>query len=121
MQEVPQDFKDATIVRIYKIAREMVHIVKTIGKLAIVNSRRRYWPKFFNQDVRLLLKTSFQRVNVGSEQKMYTRHDIHVEKCTEQPQRLIMTFVDFRTAFDTVQRGMLWLLGEIYQGGAHSS
>nr|VZI09500.1 unnamed protein product [Spirometra erinaceieuropaei] len=111
--EVPQDFKDATIVHLYK--RKGNHQVcdnhRGISLLNIAGKifARILLNRFHNHLEQGLLPESqcgFCRHRVTTDTIFAARQ--HQEKCQEMRTHLYSTFVDLTKAFDTVNREGLW-------------
>nr|VZI24730.1 unnamed protein product [Spirometra erinaceieuropaei] len=102
--EVPQDFKDATIVHLYKRKgnRQVYAIRRGISLLNIAG-------KIFARILHNLLPESqcgFRRRR-GTTDMIFVARQLQ-EKCQEMRTHLYSTFVDLTKALDTVNREGLW-------------
>jgi len=115
--EVPQDFKDATIVTIFKKGDRTqcgnyrgISLLSTAGKILakVLLSR-------LQQAANKVLPESQSgfRANRSTMDPIFTLRQLQ-EKSIEQQQPLYMVFIDFTKAFDTVDRNMLWKVLEHY-------
>nr|VZI03759.1 unnamed protein product [Spirometra erinaceieuropaei] len=102
--EVPQDFKDATI----------VHLYKRKGNRQVCDNHRGI--SLLNIDGKIFARILLNRLNNHLEQGLlpesqcgFRRHPRQLqEKCQEMRTHLYSTFVDLTKAFDTVNREGLW-------------
>lgn len=116
--EVPQDFKDATIVTIYKGKGDRtecgnhrgISLLSVAGK--ILAKILQFRLQTLAEDILPESQCGF-RSNRSTQDMIFTLRQLQ-EKCAEQRQPLIVTFVDFSKAFDTVHRETLWKLLSCY-------
>nr|VZI43233.1 unnamed protein product [Spirometra erinaceieuropaei] len=111
--EVPQDFKDATIVHLYKRKgnRQVCDNYRGISLLKIVG-------KIFARILLNRLNNHLEQGLLPESQCGFRRHRVTMdmifaarqlqEKCQEMRTHLYSTFVDLTKAFDTVNREGLW-------------
>ena len=110
---VPQDFKDANIIHLYKNKGDRascdnhrgISLLNVVGKImarVILNLITQY----LLDDVVSESQCGFRR-NRGTIDMIFAVRQIQ-EKCREQNQNLYILFVDLTKAFDTVSRGGLW-------------
>ncbi|BHF68743.1 hypothetical protein SprV_0301178400 [Sparganum proliferum] len=111
--EVPQDFKDATIVHLYKRKgnRQLCDNHRGISLLNIVGKifARIFLNRLNNHLEQGLLPESqygFRR-HRGTMDMIFVARQLQ-EKCQEMRTHLYSTFVDLTNAFDTVNREGLW-------------
>ena len=129
-EAIPQEFKDASIIHLYKRKGnpQVCDIHRGISLLSIAG--------------KILAKILLNRLNVhldqtglipesqcgfrkdrGTIDMIFTARQLQ-EKCQEQNVDLYMTFVDLTKAFDTVSRdglenhGQVWLSTQIHSNGA---
>nr|VZI49364.1 unnamed protein product [Spirometra erinaceieuropaei] len=117
--EVPQDFKDATI----------VHLYKRKGNRQVCDNHRGI--SLLNIAVKIFTRILLNRLNNHLEQDLlpesqcgFRRHRVTTdmifaarqlqEKCQEMRTHLYSTFVDLTKAFDTVNREGLWKIMQKY-------
>ena len=112
---VPQDFKDANIIHLYKNKGDRascdnhrgISLLSVAGKImarVILNRITQY----LLDDVVSESQCGFRR-NRGTIDMIFAVRQIQ-EKCREQNQNLYILFVDLTKAFDTVSRGGLWAI-----------
>ena len=112
---VPQDFKDANIIHLYKNKGDRascdnhrgISLLNVAGKImarVILNRVTQY----LLDDVVSESQCGFWR-NRGTIDMIFAVRQIQ-EKCREQNQNLYILFVDLTKAFDTVSRGGLWAI-----------
>ena len=112
---VPQDFKDANIIHLYKNKGDRascdnhrgISLLNVAGKImarVILNRITQY----LLDDVVSESQCGFRR-NRGTIDMIFAVRQIQ-EKCREQNQNLYILFVDLTKAFDTVSRGGLWAI-----------
>ena len=117
--EVPQDFKDANIVHLYKNKGDRalcdnycgISLLSIAGKILakVIISRL---SNHLLEDVVSESQCGF-RANRGTVDMIFATRQLQ-EKCKEQRQSLYMMFVDLTKAFDTVSRTGLWaILGKL--------
>ncbi|BHF57552.1 hypothetical protein SprV_0100049400 [Sparganum proliferum] len=111
--EVPQDFKDATIVHLYKRKgnhqlcdnHRGISLLNTVGKIfarILLNRLNNH----LEQGLLPESQCSFRRHH-GTTDMIFAARQLQV-KCQEIRTHLHSTFVDLRKAFDTVNREGLW-------------
>ena len=115
---VPQDFRSALIVTIYKRNSDRaecgnhrgISLLAIPGKVLakIVLNRL----KFISEEVLPESQCGF-RVGSSTSDMIFTLHQLQ-EKAAEQHQPLYVVFVDFTKAFDTFDRTTLWKILETY-------
>lgn len=114
-QSVPQDFKDATIIHLYKRKGERsvcdnhrgISLLSIAGKiLARVIFNR--MTTHITSSILPESQCGF-RSGRGTADMIFTARQLQ-EKCREQHKDLYMIFVDLTKAFDTVNRDLLWKL-----------
>nr|VZI34571.1 unnamed protein product [Spirometra erinaceieuropaei] len=111
--EVPQDFKDATIVHLYK-RKENRQVCDNHRGISLLNIAGKILARILlsrlnnNLEQRLLLETQcgFRR-HRGTTDMIFTACQLQ-EKCQEMRTHLYSTFVDLTKAFDAVNREGLW-------------
>uniref|UniRef100_A0A3B3HTA8 Reverse transcriptase domain-containing protein n=1 Tax=Oryzias latipes TaxID=8090 RepID=A0A3B3HTA8_ORYLA len=112
--EVPQDFKDAIIVTIYKRKGDRAECGNHRG-ISILSVAAKILAKILQFRLQTLAEDILPesqcgfRANRSTHDMIFTLRQLQ-EKCAEQRQPLIVTFVDFSKAFDTVHRETLWKL-----------
>ena len=115
---VPQDFRDALIVTVYKRKGDRVECEnhRGISPLAIAGKvlakivLNRL--KFISEEVLPENQCRFRQGRSTSDM-IFTLRQLQ-EKAAEQHQPLYIVFVDFTKAFDTIDRTTLWKILEIY-------
>ena len=117
-ETVPQDFRDALIVTVYKRKGDRaecgnhrgISLLAIAGKVLakIVLNRL----KFISEEVLLESQCGFWQDHSTSD-TFFTLRQLQ-EKAVEQHQPLYIVFVDFTKAFDTTDRTTLWKILEIY-------
>ena len=111
-EDTPSDFRDATIVTIYKKKGDRsdcgnyrgISLLATAGKILahIMNSRL----KPLAEKILPETQASF-RTTRGTTDMIFTLRQLQ-EKCREQLKPLYMAFIDLTKAFDFVSRELLW-------------
>nr|VZI37343.1 unnamed protein product [Spirometra erinaceieuropaei] len=97
--EVPQDFKDATIVHLYK-RKGNRHVCDNHRGISLLNIAGKIFAASFSTTSITIWNMAFcRKVNAAS---------VVIEKCQEMRNHLYSTFVDLTKAFDTVNREGLW-------------
>ena len=114
-EEVPQEFKDAAIVPIYKKKGDRTDCgnYRGISLLSIAGKilTRFLFPRLLKavaDDVLLEAQCGF-RPNRGANDMIFAARQLQ-EKCREQHRDLYTVFIDLTKAFDMVSRSGLWLL-----------
>lgn len=115
---VPQDFRDALIVTIYKKKGDRaecgnhrgISLLAIAGKVLAKIMLNRL--KIISEAVLPESQCGF-RAGRSTADMIFTLRQLQ-EKAAEQHQSLYMVFVDFTKAFDTVDRPTLWKVLEIY-------
>ena len=123
--EVPQDFKDATMVTIYKRKGDRaecgnhrgISLLSVAGKILAKILQHRLHS--LDEDILPESQCGF-RANRFTEDMIFTLRQLQ-EKSAEQRQPFIVTFMDFSKAFDTVDRDTLWKLLSRYVASKSSS
>ena len=116
--EVHQDFKDATIVTIYKRKGDRAEFGKNrgitflsiAGKLLAKNLQ--FWLQTLTEDILPESQCGF-RTNKSTHDMTFTLRQLQ-EKCAEQRQQFIDSFLDFSKGFDKVHRETLWEILSLY-------
>ena len=111
--EVPQDFKDANIIHLYKNKGDRascdnhrgISLLSIAGKIMARVVLNRITAHLLN-DIVSESQCGFRR-NRGTVDMIFAVRQIQ-EKCREQNQNLYLMFVDLTKAFDTVSRRGLW-------------
>lgn len=112
--ELPQDFKDAIIITIYKRKGDRtdcgnhrgISLLSIAGKILAKILQCRL--QALAEDILPESQCGF-RANRSTQDMIFTLRQLQ-EKSIEQRQSLYITFVDFSKAFDTVHRETLWKL-----------
>lgn len=114
--EVPQEFKDAVVLPLYKNKGDKsscdnyrgISLLSSAGKVLsnILNTRLTVISEYHNPES----QAGFRK-NRGCNDMIFALRQLQ-EKCIEQNQPLYICFVDFCKAFDTVPRGILWKILE---------
>ena len=110
---IPQDWKDATIVTIYKNKGDKsdcgnsrgIALLSTAGKILAKILLKRLI-KHVSEELMPETQCGFRQNRSTSDMIFVARQTL--EKCREQYRDLHMCFVDLSKAFDTVDRPMLW-------------
>ena len=116
--EVPQDFKDATIVTIYKRKGDRAECGNHRG-ISLLSEAGKILAKILQHRLQSLAEDILPesqcgfRANRSTQDMIFTLRQLQ-EKSAEQRQPFIVSFVDFSKAFDTVHRGTLWKLLSCY-------
>ncbi|BHF68847.1 hypothetical protein SprV_0301188800 [Sparganum proliferum] len=108
--EVPQDFKDATIVHLYnrKGNRQLCDNHRNISLLKIAGKIfARILLNHLNNHLEEGLLPESQRRHRGTTDMIFAARQLH-QKCQEMRTHLYSTLVDLTKAFDTVNREGLW-------------
>lgn len=113
-ESVPQDFKDAQIVHIFKRKGDRaccdnhrgISLLSIAGKVLARILLNRLSGYVFLQDIVPESQCGF-RCGRGTTDMIFTVRQIQ-EKCREQHRDLYMVFIDLTKAFDTVNREGLW-------------
>ncbi|KAI8516990.1 hypothetical protein Bbelb_055710 [Branchiostoma belcheri] len=109
---VPQDFKDANIIHLYKNKVDRVSCDNHRG-ISLLSAAGKVMARIvLNRITQHLLDDESQcgfRSNRGNIDMIFTLRQIQ-EKCREQNQNLYILFVDLTKAFDTVSREGLWCI-----------
>ena len=113
-ETVPQDFKDALIVHIFKRKGDRaccddhrgISLLSIAGKVLARILLNRLSAHVLLQDLLPESQCGF-RAGRGTADMIFTARQIQ-EKCREQHQDLYMVFIDLTKAFDTVNREGLW-------------
>lgn len=110
--EVPQDFKNAMVLPMYKNKGDKsccdnyrgISLLSSTGKVlsTILNNRLTTIAEYHNPEC----QAGFRK-NRGCNDMIFSLRQLQ-EKCIEQNQPLYICFVDFSKAFDTVPRDLLW-------------
>jgi len=117
-EKIPQDFKDATIVTIYKRKGDRaecgnhrgISLLAIAGKVLakiILNRLKEITEKVLPES-----QCGF-RAGRSTCDMIFTLRQLQ-EKATEQHQPLFVVFVDFSKAFDSVDRDTLWKVLDVY-------
>ncbi|BHF58429.1 hypothetical protein SprV_0100138100 [Sparganum proliferum] len=111
--EVPQDFKDATIVHLYK-RKGNRQVCENHRGISLLNIAGKIFARiFFNRlnnhlEQGLLSESQCDvRRHCGTTDMIFAARQLH-EKCQKMRTHLYSTFVDLTKAFDTVNREGLW-------------
>ena len=113
-ESVPQDFKDALIVHIYKRKGDRaccdnhrgVTLLSIASKVLARVLLNRLTEHVFSNDIIPDSQCGFRKGR-GTSDMIFTIRQLQ-EKCREQLQELYMVFIDLTKAFDTVNRRALW-------------
>ncbi|VDL98199.1 unnamed protein product [Schistocephalus solidus] len=111
--QVPQDFKDATIVHLYK-RKGNWQLCDNHRGISLLNIARKIFARILlnrltghlEQGLRPESKCGFRRHH-GTTDMIFAARQLQ-EKCQEMRTHLYTTFVDLTKAFDTVNRDGLW-------------
>ena len=111
-ENVPQQWRDANVVTIYKNKgdRAVCGNSRGISLLAVAGKvlAKVMLQRLINVTESILPESQCGfRKNRGTVDMIFTARQLQ-EKCREQHQDLFMAFVDLSKAFDTVQRPLLW-------------
>lgn len=112
-ESVPKDFKDATLIHLYKRKGERsicdnhrgISLLSTAGKILIIMNRL---TRHVSNNILPESQCGFHSGR-GTTDMIFTARQLQ-EKCREQHKDLFMVFVDLTKAFDTVNRCLLWKL-----------
>jgi len=113
---IPQDFKDALVVHIYKRKGDRavcdnhrgVSLLSIAGKVLARILMNRLNDHVHSNNIIPESQCGF-RSGRGTADMIFTARQIQ-EKCREQHQDLFMVFIDLTKAFDTVSRPGLWMI-----------
>ena len=111
-QTLPQDFKDAVLIQIYKNKGDRrdcgnyrgISLLSVAGKILAKIPQQRL--KLLSENVMPESQCSC-RLSRSTTDMIFSDRQIH-NKAIEQEQELFIVFVDFSKAFDTVGRDLLW-------------
>ena len=111
--ELPQDFKDALIVNIYKHKEDPKDCGNCDGILLLATTSKIFANKCCSSECWSLQMMSFQKhsANVAhhAARSTFTLRQLQ-EMAAEQSKLLYIAFVDFSIAFDSIRRPCLWRL-----------
>ena len=111
-QTLPQDFKDAVLIPIYKNKGDRRDCGNYRG-ISLLSVAGKILAKILQQRLKILSESVLPESQCGfrpsrsTTDMIFSVRQIH-EKAIEQQQELYIVFVDFSKAFDTVDRDLLW-------------
>ena len=111
-QTLPQDFKDAVLIPIYKNKGDRRDCGNYRG-ISLLSVAGKILAKILQQRLKILSENVLPESQCGfrpsrsTTDMIFSVRQIH-EKAIEQQQELYIVFVDFNKAFDTVDRDLLW-------------
>ena len=111
--ELPQNFKDALIVNIYKHKEDRKDSGNCRGILLLATTSKIFANKCCSSDCWSLQMMSFQKHSVNfahhAARSTFTLRQLQ-EMAAEQSKLLYFAFVDFSIPFDSIRRPCLWRL-----------
>ena len=117
-EQLPQDFKDALIVTIYKKKGERSDCGNHRG-ISLLSIAGKVFAKILLNRLKQVSESVLPESQCGfragrsTSDMIFTLRQLQ-EKAVEQQQTLYIVFVDFSKAFDTVDRSTLWDVMKVY-------